>query len=112
MIERLKMAGAARGNTKADKLSQATELALDVVLKILALDVSADDVRLLAHIKDTALAVISQQIRVDEGRLRSSSGEDRSTPEFDAAVRRFEERERERLAEKQAEAKAVEPTES
>jgi hypothetical protein len=62
--------------SKADKLSKATELALDIVQQILELGVDPADVKLLAQVKDTALSVISQQIRVDEGRLRESSAEE------------------------------------
>ena len=59
--------------TTADKLSRATELALDIVQQILELGVDPADVKLLAQVKDTALSVISQKIRVDEGALRSQS---------------------------------------
>jgi len=62
--------------SKADKLSRATELALDIVQQILELGVDPADVKLLAQVKDCALSVISQQIRVDEGRLRESSAEE------------------------------------
>ena len=62
--------------SKADKLSRATELALDIVQQILELGVDPSDVKLLAQVKDTALTIISQQIRVDEGRLRESSAEE------------------------------------
>jgi hypothetical protein len=67
--------------TKADKLSRATELALDIVQQILELGVDPSDVKLLAQVKDTALTIISQQIRVDEGRLRGARSPDTSSYE-------------------------------
>jgi hypothetical protein len=57
--------------SKAEKLSRATDLALGIVKDILELGVDPSDVKLLAQVKDTALTIISQQIRVDEGGLRS-----------------------------------------
>jgi hypothetical protein len=59
--------------SKAERLSKATELALDIVRQILELGVDPADVKLLAQVKDTALSVISQKIRVDKGALRSQS---------------------------------------
>lgn len=77
-----------QADTKAAKLSQATELALDKVIEILSMPVDANDLRLMAQIKDTALQIISQQIRVDEQRLRQREGE--QLVEYTAAVERQE----------------------
>jgi hypothetical protein len=77
--------------SKSEKLSAVVDLGLDVAKKILELDVDPDNVRLLAQIKDTALSVISQQIRVDEGRLRPPASDGRM-PEYEAAVARYEQR--------------------
>jgi hypothetical protein len=74
---------------KGEKLSAVVDLGLDVAKKILELDVDPDNVRLLAQIKDTALSVISQQIRVDEGRLRPPASDGRM-PEYEAAVAAYE----------------------
>jgi hypothetical protein len=74
--------------TKADKLSRTTELALDIVQQILELGVDPSDVRLLAQVKDTALTIISQQIRVDEGRLRGARRPDISS--YDDMFKGFE----------------------
>ena len=51
--------------TKAEKLSRATDLALDCARQILELGIDPKDVKLLAQVKDTALTIISQQIRLD-----------------------------------------------
>jgi hypothetical protein len=75
--------------SKSEKLSAVVDLGLDVARKILELDVDPDNVRLLAQIKDTALSVISQQIRVDEGRLRPPASDGRLV-EYEAAVARYE----------------------
>jgi hypothetical protein len=77
--------------TKAEKLSFAVDLGLDVARRILELDVDPDNVRLLAQQKDVALTLISQQIRVDEGGLRPPSGE-QPMLEFEAALARQEAR--------------------
>ena len=66
-------AGAAllpRTLSKADKHSAATDLALDIVRQILELGVDPSDVKLLAQVKETALTVISQAIRLGESELR------------------------------------------
>jgi hypothetical protein len=51
--------------TKTEKLSRATELALTCVREILELGINPGDAKTLAIVKDTALNVISQQIRLD-----------------------------------------------
>jgi len=51
--------------TKAEKLSRAADLALDCARQILELGIDRSDVKLLAQVKDTALNIISQQIRLD-----------------------------------------------
>jgi hypothetical protein len=56
--------------TQAAKLANATDLALDIVQQILKLGVDPSDVRLLAQVKDTALTVIGQAIRLGESELR------------------------------------------
>jgi hypothetical protein len=76
--------------SKSEKLSAVVDLGLDVAKKILELDVDPDNVRLLAQIKDTALTVISQQIRVDEHKLRPASDDGRM-PAFEAAQAAYEE---------------------
>jgi hypothetical protein len=71
--------------TKAEKLSAATDLALGIVHQILELGIDARDVKLLSQVKDTALSIISQQIRVDEGGLRP----DRLAAERERALARL-----------------------
>ena len=56
--------------TKAERLNTATDLALGIVKDILELGVDPSDVKLLAQVKDTALTVISQAIRLGESELR------------------------------------------
>ena len=51
--------------SKAEKLSRTTDLALDCARQILELGIDPSDVELLAQVKDAALNVISQQIRLD-----------------------------------------------
>ena len=105
MVEEIKVAKTASGNSpqpavlvpvatptlpahplsKADKHSAAAILALDVVQQILALGVDPSNVKLLAQVKDTALTVIAQHIRLDEARMRDSE-EDRRSLERAAAL--------------------------
>ena len=59
--------------TKAERLSLNTDLALGAVKTILELEVDPANLKLLGHIKDTALGVISQQIRVDERQLSTAA---------------------------------------
>jgi len=51
--------------TKAEQLGRATELALNCVREILGLGIDRSDAKTLAIMKDTALNIISQQIRLD-----------------------------------------------
>ena len=51
--------------SKAEKLGRATERALDCVRDILELGIDPSDAKTLAIVKDTALNIISQQIRLD-----------------------------------------------
>jgi hypothetical protein len=60
----------ARPLSKADKHSLATDLALDIVQQILELGVDPSDPKILAQVKDTALTVIGQAIRLSENELR------------------------------------------
>jgi hypothetical protein len=60
----------ARPLSKADKHSAATDLALDIVRQILELGVDPSDPKILAQVKDTALTVIGQAIRLGESELR------------------------------------------
>jgi hypothetical protein len=57
--------------TKAEKLGFTTDLGLDIVKSILELGVDLGNLKLLKIVKEAALTVISQQIRVDEGQMRS-----------------------------------------
>lgn len=79
-------------DSKAEKLSQATELALDRLIEMLSVPIDLTDpktdLRLVAQVKDVALQVVSQQIRVDEQRLRSQQSE--QLVEYSAAVERQE----------------------
>jgi hypothetical protein len=74
---------------KSEKLSAVVDLGLDFAKRVLELDVDPENVRLLAQVKDVALSVISQQIRVDEGRLRAPASD--GLLEYEAAVARQEE---------------------
>jgi hypothetical protein len=51
--------------TKAERLGRATDLALTCVMEILELGIDPSDTKTLAIVKDTALNIISQQIRLD-----------------------------------------------
>src|SRR6516225_1668451 len=71
-FERKEAAAAAEGQAhawaslnKAEKLGRATELALDCVREILELGIDPSDAKTLSIVKDTALNIISQQIRLD-----------------------------------------------
>ena len=59
--------------TKAQRLAHNTDLALGAVKTILELEVDPANLKLLGHIKDTALGVISQQIKVDERQLSAAA---------------------------------------
>jgi hypothetical protein len=78
--------------SKAEKLSAATELALDNVRQILELGINPEDVKLLAQVKDTALTIISQQIRIEENELKAPR-QDEPLTEYRQAVKAFEEQE-------------------
>jgi hypothetical protein len=62
------------GLTKAERLGSATDDALEVVQRILALGVDPTDPRVLAIVKDTALTVISVPARLDAAALAAQSG--------------------------------------
>jgi hypothetical protein len=72
--------------SKAERLSGATDMALGIVERILQLGVTPDNLKLLALVKDTALTIIGQQIRVDESRMRGGTT-DRS---YEAMLRSIE----------------------
>ena len=67
--------------SKADKLAAATDLGLDVSMKILTdggrlLDergLEGMDPKLLAEVRGTALSIISDQIRIDAAALQASA---------------------------------------
>jgi hypothetical protein len=63
--------------SKAEKLSKAADLALDAARQILELGVDPSDPRLLQIVKDTALSVIAQQVRVDTAVLSVTAGKRR-----------------------------------
>jgi hypothetical protein len=71
--------------TKAERLSAATDLGLGIVREILQLGVDPDNPKLLKIVQETALSTISQQIRVDEAKLRAGP-DDRF---YDEMLRRF-----------------------
>jgi len=58
--------------SKAEKLGAVTDVALDIAREILALGVDPRDTKILQIVKDTALSVISNQIRVDTAVLVAS----------------------------------------
>ena len=64
----------AAGLTKAERLSAATDTALEVATEILALGVDPTDARILAIVKDTALSIIATQARLDAAQLAAASG--------------------------------------
>ena len=61
--------------TQAERLSANADRALDVTRQILELPVDPENPKLLGHIKEVALTVIGQQIRVSEG-LRDRAAEE------------------------------------
>jgi hypothetical protein len=61
--------------TQAERLAANADRALEVTRQILELPVDPDNPKLLAHIKEVALTVIGQQIRVSEG-LRDRAAEE------------------------------------
>jgi hypothetical protein len=75
--------------SSGEKLAANADLSLDIIRQILALEIDPENVKLLAQIKDVALTVISQQIRVDEGKLRPPASEGRLV-EYEAAVAAYE----------------------
>ena len=62
------------------------DLALGLVHELLSLPFDPTNLRLLGHQKDTALTIISQQIRIEAERLREAR------PARGASVREFYER--------------------
>jgi hypothetical protein len=75
--------------SEGEKLGVATGLALDIVKEILALGVDPTDPKMVGHVKDVALHVISMKIRVDESRMRQPAG-DEPLIEYEQAVARQE----------------------
>ena len=68
--------------SKGEKLAANTDLALDVTRQILELEVDAGDPRVLGHVKDTALTIIGQQIRIEAERLRAPPARGGGLQEF------------------------------
>jgi len=68
--------------SKGEKLAANTDLALDVTRQILELGVDASDPRVLGHVKDTALTIIGQQIRIEAERLRAPPARGSGVQEF------------------------------
>jgi hypothetical protein len=74
-MERLPAAIGISRMSKAEKLSRAAELALDCVTQILELGIDPTDAKTFAAVKDTALNVIAQAIRVDALKELHARGE-------------------------------------
>ena len=91
--------------TKAEKLGDVTNVALDIAREILALGVDPSDPKILQIVKDTALSVISNQIRVDTAVLAASV----SSP---AGLTEEQRRERARQAIREAFAERSQPCNS
>jgi hypothetical protein len=68
--------------SKGEKLAANTDLALDVTRQILELGVDVGDPRVLGHVKDTALTIIGQQIRIEAERLRAPPARGGGVQEF------------------------------
>ena len=58
--------------SKGEKLSAAADMALDIAKAILELGVDARDPKILGHVKETALTLISQQMKVDQEKFRAA----------------------------------------
>jgi hypothetical protein len=71
-----------------EKLGVATGLALDIVKEILALGIDPTNPKMVGHVKDAALHVISLKIRVDESRMRQPP--EGALIEYEQAVARQE----------------------
>jgi hypothetical protein len=78
--------------SKGEKLSAAADLGLDIARQILELGVNPGDPKVLAIVQRTALEVIAQQIRVEQGLLPQND-----TREMGEAVSQMTIEERARL---------------
>jgi hypothetical protein len=68
--------------TKGEKLSFATDLGLDVVKAILELGVDPSNPKVLNIVKETALTVVSTQVKVDQEKMRAAREAGGSLQEF------------------------------
>jgi len=68
--------------TKGERLSHNVDLSLEFTRQLLELPFDPENLKLLGHQKDTALTLISQQIRVETERLRAPPAHGGSVEEF------------------------------
>ena len=73
--------------SRGERMAHNADLALGLVHELLSLPFDPENLRLLAHQKDTALTILSQQIRIEAERLREPRARGGSVHEF---YRRYE----------------------
>jgi hypothetical protein len=73
--------------TKGERLARNANLALSFVRQLLEVPFDPENLKMLAHQKDAALTIISQQVRVEAEQLREPRARGGSVHEF---YRRYE----------------------
>jgi len=68
--------------SRGERMAHNADLALGLVHELLSLPFDPTNLRLLAHQKDTALTILSQQIRIEAERLREPPARGQSISEF------------------------------
>ena len=68
--------------SRGERMAHNADLALGLVHELLSLPFDPTNLRLLGHQKDTALTILSQQIRIEAERLREPQTRGGSVHEF------------------------------
>jgi hypothetical protein len=70
------------GMSRGERMARNADLALGLVHELLSLPFDPTNLKLLAHQKDTALTILSQQIRIEAERLREPQARGQSIRDF------------------------------
>jgi len=70
------------GMSRGERMARNADLALGLVHELLSLPFDPTNLRLFGHQKDTALTILSQQIRIEAERLREPPARGQSISEF------------------------------
>ena len=73
--------------SKGERMAYNADLALNFTRRLLELPFDPENLRLLAHQKDAALSILSQQIRIESEQLREPRARGQSVQAF---YRRYE----------------------